>query len=277
MSKRKLLELVEEETTSAAGTIRACPRICGLRRRGYTPEAIRLFCERIGVAKFNSVIDMALLEYCIREDLNRRAAARHGRAAAAKVVIDNYPGRAGRRAGRDQQSRRPGGRHRKVPFCASSTSSKTISAKTRPRNSSAWPRAAKCGCATPIWSPAPSVVKDPQTGEITELHCTYDPATRGGNTPDGRKVKGTIHWVSAERPCRPRCGCTITCSPSPTRATCRKGSDYKANLNPKSLEVLPTAGVEPRSPAARPAIASSSSGRAIFASIGRLAARPAGF
>ena len=173
------------------------PTLAGLRRRGYTPEAIRAFCERIGVAKTDSIVDVGLLEHGLREDLNRRSPARDGGAAAAQARHRQLPGGRGARAGR---AAAPGGSGagdaQGAVLARASTSIATTSARTRPRTGSGWRRGARCACATPAWSRCTRVVKD-ASGEVTELHATWDPASWGGSAPDGRTVRGTLHWVSA--------------------------------------------------------------------------------
>ena len=192
-----LLELVEGGHVNGWDDPRM-PTISGLRRRGYTPESIRNFCERIGVAKRNNVVDIANLEHAIREDLNVRAprvlaVLRSGEGRHRE--LSRGPGRGARRHQQSRKIRRPArARCRSV---GSSTSSATTSWRTRRRSSSASRRATKCGCAARISSSAPAWSRIPATGEIVELRATYDPATRGGDSSDGRKVKATLHWVSA--------------------------------------------------------------------------------
>ncbi len=162
MSKRRLLELVRDKHVSGWDDPRM-PTICGLRRRGYTPESIRMFCDRIGVAKFNSTIDVAVLENAVREDLNRRAPRRMAVLRPLKVVIDNYPDGQTGNVGGDQQSRRPGGRQTsRFRFRKPCTSSRTISARNRQRNFSAWPPARKCVCGMRTLSNAPASPRMPR-------------------------------------------------------------------------------------------------------------------
>ena len=148
MSKRKLIQLVDEGHVNGWDDPRM-PTICGLRRRGYTPEAIRNFCDRIGVAKRDSVVDMALLEYSIREDLNKRAPRVMGVLRPLKVVIENYPEGQVDELDAVNNPEDPDAGARKVPFSRSSTSNRTISWKIRPRSSSAWHRVVRCGCDMP--------------------------------------------------------------------------------------------------------------------------------
>ena len=203
MSKRKLLTLVEEGHVTGWDDPRM-PTIVGMRRRGYTPEAIRTFCERIGVAKRENLVDVALLEHAVREDLNKRAPRVMAVLRPLRVVIENYPeGQAEEFEVVNNPEDPLGGHAQRCRSRACSTSSATTSWRPRRRSSSAWRRAARCACAAPTSSPAREVVKD-AAGEIIELRCTYDPATRGGDAPDGRKVKATLHWVSAAHAAR--CG-----------------------------------------------------------------------
>ena len=173
------------------------PTLSGIRRRGYTPEALRNFCERHRRLQDQRHHRTGPAGTLRPRGSEQARPARDGRAAAAQGRDRQLSRRPDRRDGRRQQSRRRRRRHAQGALLARcSTSSRTISAKIRPRNSSASRPAAKCACATATSSSAPSVVKN-DAGEVIEVHCTYDPATRGGNAPDGRKVKATIHWVSA--------------------------------------------------------------------------------
>jgi glutaminyl-tRNA synthetase len=196
MSKRMLLELVEGGHVAGWDDPRM-PTIAGLRRRGYTPESIRNFCERIGVAKRNNVVDIANLEHAIREDLNVRAPRGHGGAEPAEGRHRELSRGADRRGRRHQQ---PGGfiaGTRKVPFGRELYIERTTSWRARRRSSSGCRPATKVRLRCAYFIRCTGVIKDPATGEITELRATYDPATRGGDSPDGRKVKATLHWVSA--------------------------------------------------------------------------------
>jgi glutaminyl-tRNA synthetase len=196
MSKRKLLQLVEKKHVSGWDDPRM-PTIAGLRRRGYTPESIRDFCDRIGVAKTDSTIDVALLEHCIREDLNKTAPRVMAVLNPLRVVIDNYP--------KDQteeldainnpEDQRAG--TRKVPFSRVLYIERDDFREVPPSKFFRLAPGREVRLRYAYLITCVGVTKDERTGEIVELHCTYDPATRGGNTPDGRKVKGTIHWVSA--------------------------------------------------------------------------------
>ncbi|HVU88802.1 MAG TPA: glutamine--tRNA ligase/YqeY domain fusion protein [Pirellulales bacterium] len=243
MSKRKLLELVEEERVSGWEDPRM-PTLVGLRRRGYTPEAIRSFCERIGVAKFNSVIDVQVLENAIREDLNRRAPRVMAVLRPLKVVIDNYPVDQVDELDAINNPEDPSAGTRKVPFTREIYIERDDFREDPPKEFFRLAPGREVRLRYAYLVTCTSVVKD-ASGEIVALHCTYDPATRGGNTPDGRKVKGTIHWVSATRSllAEVRVYDHLFTQPDPTDVP--KGGDYRDSLNPKSLEVLTEARVEP--------------------------------
>ena len=190
--------------TSPAGTIRACRRSSACGAAAITPEAIRTFCERIGVAKRENLVDVALLEHAVREDLNKRAPRVMAVLRPLRVVIENYPEARPRSSRSVNNPEDPSAGHAaRCRSRACSTSSATTSWRTRRRSSSGWRPAARCACAAPTSSPAREAVKD-AAGEIVELRCTYDPATRGGDAADGRKVKATLHWVSAAHAARRR-------------------------------------------------------------------------
>ena len=196
LSKRVLTQLVRDGHVAGWDDPRM-PTMAGLKRRGVPPAAIREFVKRIGVAKANSVVDVGMLEFCIREELNRTAQRRMAVLRPLKVVIENYPEGQSRGARGHQPSRRSRRPARAGSrSAASSISSATTSWKIRRRSFSGCRRAPRCGCAMPISSSAPESIKD-AAGEVVELRCTYDPATKGGNAPDGRKVKATMHWLPA--------------------------------------------------------------------------------
>ena len=213
------------------------PTICGVRRRGYTPEAIRKFCERIGVSKFDGVIDMSWLEDALREDLNKKAPRVMGVLRPLKVVIENYPDGQTEEIDRGQQPGRRVGRHAEGAVLEGALHR----AGRLPREPAQGflPPRARPRSAVPlrVLRQVHGVVKD-AAGNVVELRCTYDPATKGGDAPDGRKVKGTIHWVSADTAVDAEVRLYDHLFASPTRTTCRRVRTYLANLNPKSLEVL---------------------------------------
>ena len=196
LSKRVLLRLVNEGHVRGWDDPRM-PTISGLRRRGFPAEGIRDFAAMIGVAKADSVIEIGQLEYAVRDVLNRTAPRRFARPGPAQGRDRELPGGPGRDDGRRQQPRGRGRRDaRGASSRASCGSSATTSWRSRRRSSSAWRPGARSACGTPTSSPATSVVKD-AAGRVVELRCTYDPATRGGDAPDGRRPKATLHWVSA--------------------------------------------------------------------------------
>src|SRR6185503_16595958 len=196
MSKRKLLQLVQEKYVSGWDDPRM-PTISGLRRRGYTPESIRDFCDRIGVAKKENVIDMALLEYCVREDLNRRAPRAMAVLTPLKVVIENYPDELVEEMDVVNNPEDASAGTRKVPFSRVLYIEHDDFREDPPKKFFRLAPGREVRLRNAYLITCRDVVKDPASGEILELRCTYDPATRGGDAPDGRKVKATLHWVSA--------------------------------------------------------------------------------
>ncbi|HUU85806.1 MAG TPA: glutamine--tRNA ligase/YqeY domain fusion protein, partial [Phycisphaerae bacterium] len=244
MSKRKLLELVREGRVSGWDDPRMAT-VCGLRRRGYTPESIRNCCKRIGVAKFKSVIDIALLEHCLREDLNKRAPRVMGVLRPLKVVIDNYPeGQAEELEAINNPEDTAAGT-RKVPFSRVLYIEQDDFREDPPRKFFRLAPGREVRLRYAYFVTCAGVVKDPKTGEITELHCTYDPDTRGGDAPDGRKVKATLHWVSAAHALdvEVRLYDHLFTKEDPSEVP--DGGDWKDNLNPNSLEVVAGCKLEP--------------------------------
>ncbi|MEE8386575.1 MAG: glutamine--tRNA ligase, partial [Dehalococcoidia bacterium] len=251
MSKRKLRELVQEGRVSGWDDPRM-PTISGLRRRGYTPESIRNFCEDIGVAKFNSVIEIVRLENAIREDLNRRAPRVMGVLRPLRVVIDNYPEDQVEEMEAINNPEDPSMGTRKVPFSRVLYIEGHDFREDPPKKFFRLAPGREVRLRYAYLVTCVDLVKDEQTGEVVEVHCTYDPATRGGSAPDGRKVKGTIHWVSAAhaREAEVRLYDHLFSKPDP--ADVEEGGDWKDNLNPDSLEVISTARVEPTLAGATP-------------------------
>jgi len=196
MSKRKLLQLVEKGHVSGWDDPRM-PTIAGLRRRGYTPDSIRDFCDRIGVAKTDSTIDVALLEHCIRENLNHAAPRVMAVLNPLRVVIDNYPDGQIEELDAINNPEDPGTGTRKVPFSRVLYIERDDFREKPPSKFFRLSPGREVRLRYAYLVTCVGVKKDERTEEVVELHCTYDPATRGGDTPDGRKVKGTIHWVSA--------------------------------------------------------------------------------
>ena len=250
MSKRRLLELVKEGIVKGWDDPRM-PTICGFRRRGYTPEAIRNFCARIGVAKVDSVIDVALLEHCLREDLNKRAARVMAVLRPLKVVITNYPAGQSEELEAVNNPEDPAMGTRKVPFGRELWIEQDDFREHPPKGYYRLSPGKEVRLRWGYLITCTNAVKDPATGEVVELHCTYDPATRGGNAPDGRKVKGTIHWVSAAHAVQAEVRLYENLFTVPDPSDVPEGVDYKVNLNPKSLEVLPGCRLEPSLAAAK--------------------------
>jgi len=251
MSKRKLLQLVEEGHVTGWDDPRM-PTIAGLRRRGYTPEAIRRFAERIGVAKANSLVDPALLEHCLREDLNLRAPRAMAVLRPLRVVLENYPEGRVETLEAVNNPEDPTMGTRAVPFSRVLHIERDDFRETPPPKYYRLAPGREVRLRYAYFIRCTGVVKDERTGEVVELRCTYDPATRGGDAPDGRKVKSTIHWVSAAHalPAEVR-----LYEPLFTKATPGEGAeaaDWKADLNPRSLETLADAQVEPSLAGAAP-------------------------
>ncbi len=242
LSKRKLLQLVEQGHVSGWDDPRMLT-VSGLRRRGYTPESIRNFCERIGVAKTDSIINVALLEHCIREDLNKRTPRVMAVLRPLRVVIDNYPEDQTEEVDAVNNPEDPGMGTRKVPFSRVLYIEQDDFREHPPEKFFRLAPGREVRLRYAYLVTCVGVVKDKQTGEVVELHCTYDPETRGGTAPDGRKVKGTIHWVSAahayEAEVRLYDRLFTMENPGDVR-----GADFGSVLNPDSLETL-TGYVEP--------------------------------
>lgn len=244
MSKRKLLELVKQNYVSGWDDPRM-PTISGLRRRGYTPEAIRDFCDRIGVAKTSSTVDFALLEHCVREDLNKRAQRVMAVLRPLKVVIDNYPDGQVEEFEAENNPEDPSTGYRKVPFSKVLYIEQEDFMENPPKGYFRLAPGKEVRLKHAYFIKYEYAVKDEKTGEILELHCSYDPETRGGNAPDGRKVKGTIHWVSAEHAidAEIRIYESLFTSSNPDDTT--DGKTYKDYLNQNSLEILTHCKLEP--------------------------------
>ena len=249
LSKRKLVELVEGEYVSGWDDPRM-PTLSGLRRRGLTPESIRNFCERIGVAKRDSMVDMALLEYSVREDLNKSAPRVMGVLRPLRVIIDNYPEDQVEELDALNNPGDPAMGSRKVPFSRVLYIEQDDFQESPPKKFFRLAPGREVRLRYAYYITCVSVVKDEHTGQVVELHCTYDPETRGGSSPDGRKVKATLHWVSAahaiEAEVRLYDHLFIKENPSD-----EKDADFKEFLNPNSLEIL-TCYVEPSLAGAAP-------------------------
>jgi len=243
MSKRKLLKLVQEGRVTGWDDPRM-PTLSGLRRRGYTPEAIRDFCDRIGVAKKDSMVDIALLEHCLREELNKRAPRVMGVLKPLRVVIENYPeGQVEEFAVANNPEDSAAGT-RKVPFSRVLQIEQDDFREVPPPKYYRLAPGREIRLRSAYFVKCVGMVKDDR-GNITELRCTYDPATKGGDAPDGRKVKATLHWVSAAHavPAEVRLYERLFLKENPDDA--EEGQDYLASLNPHSLEALTGSWVEP--------------------------------
>ena len=247
LSKRKLLELVQDKFVSGWDDPRM-PTICGIRRRGYTPEAIRNFCGTIGVAKFDSVVDMALLEYHLREDLNRRAQRVMAVLRPLKVVITNIPEGKVEELDAVNNPEDSGAGTRKIPFTRVLYIEQDDFREIPPKDYFRLSPGKEVRLKYAYFIKCEEVIKDPKTGEIAELRCTYDPLTKSGtNPPDGRKVKGTIHWISAAHavPAEVRLYDHLFAKSNPSTEVDKTNVDYKTFLNPQSVEILKNCYVEP--------------------------------
>jgi glutaminyl-tRNA synthetase len=241
MSKRKLLELVDGGHVAGWDDPRM-PTIAGLRRRGYTPEAIRDFCERIGVAKADSLVDVALLEHCLREDLNRRAPRAMAVLRPLRLVIDNYPEGQVEELEAVNNPEDPTAGTRRVPFSKVLYIERDDFREDPPKKYFRLSPGAEVRLRYAYFVRCTDAVTDAATGEVVEVHATYDPATRGGDAPDGRRVRGTLHWVSARHAvdAEVRLYEHLFATPRPDDE-----EDWKAALNPASLERLTGCKLEP--------------------------------
>ena len=251
MSKRKLVRLVSEGHVQDWDDPRL-PTISGLRRRGFTPEAIRDFCERIGVAKKDSTVDMALLEHCLREDLNKRAPRVMAVLKPLKVVLENYPEGQVEELDAVNNPEDPAAGSRKVPFARELYIEQDDFMEEPFKKFFRLAPGREVRLRYGYFITCTGIKKDDVTGEILELRCTYDPATRGGNAPDGRKVKATLHWVSAQHslPAEVRLYSHLFTRENPAAA--EEGEDFTTYINPESLEVLRDCRLEPNLADAQP-------------------------
>ena len=242
LSKRWLVQLVESGYVSGWDDPRM-PTLSGFRRRGYTPEAIRDFCNRIGVAKSDNLVDIALLEYCLRQDLNIRAPRVMAVLRPLKVIIDNYPEDEVEELDAENNPEDESMGHRKIPFSREIYIEREDFMEDPPRKYFRLAPGREVRLKHAYYITCVDVVKDEQTGEVTELHCTYDPDTRGGWSDDGRRVRGTLHWVSAPHALEAevRLFDHLFTEPNPNVLT---DDDFEANLNPNSLEILESCRVE---------------------------------
>jgi glutaminyl-tRNA synthetase len=250
LSKRRLLRLVGEGHVNGWDDPRM-PTISGLRRRGYTPEAIRVFAERVGVAKSNSTVDIALLQHCLREDLNQRAQRVMGVLRPLKVVITNYP--------KDQVEEMEAVNNpedasmgtRIVPFSREIYIERDDFREDPPKKFFRLAPGREVRLMHAYYITCEEVIKN-ENGDVIELRCIYDPATRGGDSPDGRKVKGTLHWVSAQQAIEAEVRLYDHLFAMPDPIAVEEGQDFTANLNPSSLEILSGCQLEPSLAGATP-------------------------
>ncbi|MBN2354711.1 glutamine--tRNA ligase/YqeY domain fusion protein [candidate division KSB1 bacterium] len=243
LSKRKLLQLVREGRVSGWDDPRM-PTLAGFRRRGYTPEAIRTFAEIIGVAKRDSVVDIALLEHCLREDLNKRANRVMAVLRPLKVVIENYPDDLVEEMDAINNPEDPAQGKRKVPFSKTIYIEKDDFREMPPRHYHRLAPGQEVRLRYAYFITCTDVIKDKNSGEVVELRCTYDPASRGGWAPDGRKVKGTIHWVSVKHavPATVRLYDQLFSKDDPNDE--EEGKTFLDYLNPNSLQELKNCQLE---------------------------------
>lgn len=244
LSKRKLVELVEGGYVTGWNDPRM-PTIAGIRRCGYTPESIRNFAERIGVAKRESIVDVALLDHCLREDLNKRAPRVMAVLHPLRVIIENYPEDLVEEMEAVNNPEDPSMGTRKVPFSRILYIERDDFLEHPPKQFFRLAPGREVRLRYAYFIKCTGVVRDEQTGEVVELRCTYDPATRGGDAPDGRKVKATLHWVSAAHALEAEVRLYDHLFIKPDTGDEEEGLDFKAFLNPKSLEVLKSCRVEP--------------------------------
>jgi len=252
MSKRKLTQLVQ------GGFVRGwddprMPTISGLRRRGYTPRSIRRFCDLIGVAKSDNIVDMSLLEYCIREDLNKLAPRVMGVLSPLRVVITNYPGDRTEELEAINNPEDESMGTRRLPFSSELFIERDDFREDPPGKYFRLAPGREVRLRYAYFITCDRVIKDQDTGEILEVHCSYDPQTRGGNAPDGRRVKGTLHWISARHAEKARV-CIydrLFSRPNPAQDE-KKGLSLQDLLNPQSLQVTDNCLVEPGLSSARP-------------------------
>ena len=243
LSKRKLLRLVQEGHVRGWDDPRM-PTLVGIRRRGFTPEAIRNFCASIGVSKSDGVLELAMLEHFVREDLNKRTPRAMAVLRPLKVVIDNYPEDHQEEMDAINNPEDPGAGTRKVPFSRVLYIEQDDFREDPPKQYFRLSPGREVRLRYGYFITCTRVVKNEQ-GEVVEVHCTYDPATRGGNAPDGRKVKATIHWVSAAHAidAEVRVYDNLFSKENPNDVP--EGQDFTANLNPNSLEIISKAKLEP--------------------------------
>jgi glutaminyl-tRNA synthetase len=243
LSKRKLLQLVQEGRVTGWDDPRM-PTLGGIRRRGYTPQAVRNFCGAIGVSKTNGSIELAMLEHFVREDLNKRASRVMAVLRPLKVVLDNYPENQVEEMDAVNNPEDASAGTRKVPFSRELYIEQDDFREDPPKGYFRLSPGREVRLRYGYFITCKSVVKD-EKGEVVEVHCTYDPATRGGNAPDGRKVKSTIHWVSAASAIQAEVRIYENLFTKENPGEVEEGQDFTVNLNPSSLEVITNAKLEP--------------------------------
>ncbi len=244
MSKRKLLELVEEGFVKGWDDPRL-PTVSGLRRRGYTPESVRDFCDRIGLAKRESVVDITLLEHCLREHLNKTAQRVMAVLDPLELIIDNFPEGKAEHLDAENNPEDPGMGKRKVPFSRTLYIERDDFRENPPRKYFRLAPDREVRLKHAYYIKCHRVIKDKDTGIIKRLHCTYDPETRGGWSKDGRKVKGTLHWVSAPHAVKAEIRLYDRLFQTKNPLDVKKGEDFKKNLNPDSLKIIHSCRLEP--------------------------------
>jgi glutaminyl-tRNA synthetase len=250
MSKRRLLELVRDGHVAGWDDPRM-PTICGLRRRGYTPEAIRSFCGTIGVTRYNGLTDMVVLENALRDDLNRRAPRRMAVLRPLKVVLTNYPDGQVEQLDAINNPEDESAGTRKVPFSKVLYIEQEDFLEDPPKQFFRLAPGREVRLRYAYFITCEKAIKD-ERGNIVELHCTYDPATRGGDAPEGRKVKATLHWVSAQHAVDAEARLYDHLCRIEDLSEVPEGEDWKDYLNPKSLEALAACRLEPSLAAAEP-------------------------
>ncbi|HSY14145.1 MAG TPA: glutamine--tRNA ligase/YqeY domain fusion protein [Verrucomicrobiae bacterium] len=249
LSKRKLLQLVNEGRVRGWDDPRM-PTISGIRRRGYTPEAIRNFCGAIGVSKTNGIIDLAMMEHFVRDDLNKRALRAMAVLRPLKVVIDNYPEGQVEELELANNPEDASAGTRKVPFSRELYIEQDDFREDPPKKFFRLSPGQEVRLRGGYFITCKSVVKNDK-GEVVEVHCTYDPETRSGNAPDNRRVKATIHWVSAQHAVSGEVRVYENLFTKENPADVPEGQDFTANLNPNSLEIISEAKLEPSLASAR--------------------------
>jgi len=251
LSKRKLLRLVDERYMAGWNDPRM-PTISGLRRRGYTPESIHDFCNRIGLAKRESMVEIELLEHCLREDMNKRAQRVMAVLRPLKIIIDNYPEGKVEELDAENNPEDSSMGIRKIPFSREIYIEQDDFLQDPPRKFFRLSPGREVRLKHAYYIKCTDVVKDKNSGEIKELHCSYDPETRGGWSKDGRKVRGTLHWVSAASAIRAEVRLYDKLFTKKDPADTLQGEDFISYINPESLTTLKSCLLEPSLAGAAP-------------------------